>query len=378
MPLWPKHGQRIARSQNGLRETNEEAVCSWGLSLSLRRVARARGPADLGSRPREPYPDRTARPAGLAAVARRRLLTALLQAQRLPFQPSRDMRLVQFQAPHLLGPHLGLESGNGGGIINLNAFDPTLPKTMMEFLEQGEATLSVARRALTVQLPVLPRSEVTFLAPVTRPDKVVCVGMNYVDHCKEQNVPVPKEPIIFSKFASSIVGPYDEVVLPPESQEVDWEVELAVVIGKKGKHIKTTDAMAHVAGFTVAHDVSARDWQMRRNGKQWLLGKTFDTFCPLGPALVTKDSIADPHNLKICCRVNGEVVQSSNTNQMVFKTEELVAWVSQFVTLYPGDVILTGTPPGVGVFRKPPVFLKKGDEVQCEIEELGVIINKVV
>ncbi|XP_035145995.1 oxaloacetate tautomerase FAHD2B, mitochondrial [Callithrix jacchus] len=309
---------------------------------------------------------------------RRRVLTALMQAQKWPIQPSRDMRLVQFQAPHLVGPHLGLETGNGGGVINLNAFDPTLPKTMIQFLEQGEVTLSVARRALAAQLPVLPRSEVTFLAPVTRPDKVVCVGMNYVDHCKEQNVPVPKEPIIFSKFASSIVGPYDEVVLPPESQEVDWEVELAVVIGKKGKHIKATDAMAHVAGFTVAHDVSARDWLTRRNGKQWLLGKTFDTFCPLGPALVTKDSVADPHNLKICCRVNGEVVQSSNTKQMVFKTEELIAWVSQFVTFYPGDVILTGTPPGVGVFRKPPVFLKKGDEVQCEIEELGVIINKVV
>uniref|UniRef100_A0A8I5UWE3 Fumarylacetoacetate hydrolase domain containing 2A n=1 Tax=Pongo abelii TaxID=9601 RepID=A0A8I5UWE3_PONAB len=292
---------------------------------------------------------------------RRRLLTALLQAQKWPFQPSRDMRLVQFQAPHLVGSHLGLETGNGGGVINLNAFDPTLPKTMTQFLEQGEATLSVAR-SLGCQLPVLPRSEVTFLAPVTRPDKVVCVGMNYVDHCKEQNVPVPKEPIIFSKFASSIVGPYDEVVLPPQSQEVDWEVELAVVIGKKGKHIKATDAMAHVAGFTVAHDVSARDWQMRRNGKQWLLGKTFDTFCPLGPALVTKDSVADPHNLKICCRVNGEVVQS-----------RLIAWVSQFVTFYPGDVILLGL-PRVSVARAP----KKGDEVQCEIEELGVIINKVV
>ncbi|XP_035299072.1 fumarylacetoacetate hydrolase domain-containing protein 2A isoform X1 [Cricetulus griseus] len=334
---------------------------------------------------------------------RRRLFSALLQVHKRACQPSRDMRLVQFQTPHLEGPHLGLESGIGGGVIDLNTFDSTLPKTMMQFLEQGETALSVARRALATQLPVLPRSQVTFLAPVTRPDKVVCVGMNYADHCKEQNVRVPKEPIIFSKFSSSIVGPYDEIILPPESEEVDWEVELAVVIGKKGKHIKATDAMAHVAGFTVAHDVSARDWQMRRNGKQWLLGKTFDTFCPLGPALVTRDSIAgllllmwefrefqsarksqgkvlsqDPHNLKICCRVNGEVVQSSNTNQMVFKTEELIAWVSQFVTLYPGDIILTGTPPGVGVFRKPPVFLKKGDEVQCEIEEIGVIVNKVV
>ncbi|XP_058523582.1 fumarylacetoacetate hydrolase domain-containing protein 2 [Ochotona princeps] len=308
----------------------------------------------------------------------RRLLTALLQARKWPLQPSRSMRLVQFQASHLAEPCLGLESEEGGGVIDLNAFDPRLPKTMLQFLEEGEATLAVARRALAARLPVLPRSEVTFLAPVTKPDKVVCVGLNYVDHCKEQNVPVPKEPIIFSKFGSSIVGPYDDVVLPQESQEVDWEVELAVIIGKKGKHIKATDAMAHVAGFTVAQDVSARDWQTKRNGKQWLLGKTFDTFCPLGPALVTKDSVADPHNLNISCRVNGEVMQSSNTNQMVFKTEELIAWVSQFVTLYPGDVILTGTPPGVGMFRKPPVFLKKGDEVQCEIEELGVIVNKVV
>lgn len=302
----------------------------------------------------------------------------MLHVQKRPCQPSRAMRLVQFQTPHLEEPHLGLESGIEGGVVDLNTFDPTLPKTMLQFLEQGETTLSVARSALATQLPVLPRSQVTFLAPVTRPDKVVCVGMNYADHCKEQNVRVPKEPIIFSKFSSSIVGPYDEIILPPESEEVDWEVELAVIIGKKGKHIKATDAMAHVAGFTVAHDVSARDWQMRRNGKQWLLGKTFDTFCPLGPALVTRDSVTDPHNLKICCRVNGEVVQSSSTNQMVFKTEELIAWVSQFVTLYPGDIILTGTPPGVGVFRKPPVFLKKGDEVQCEIEEIGVIVNKVV
>ncbi|XP_032760053.1 fumarylacetoacetate hydrolase domain-containing protein 2A [Rattus rattus] len=308
---------------------------------------------------------------------RRRLLSALLQVQKRPCQPCRNMRLVQFQAPHLEEPHVGLESGIGGGVVDLNTFDPALPKTMVQFLERGETALSVARRALSAQLPVIPRSQVTFLAPVTRPDKVICVGLNYADHCKEQNVRVPKNPIIFSKFSSSIVGPYDNIILPPESKEVDWEVEMAVVIGKKGKHIKATDVMAHVAGFTVAHDVSARDWQMR-NGKQWLLGKTFDTFCPLGPALVTKDTIADPHNLKISCRVNGEIVQSSNTNQMVFKTEDLIAWVSQFVTLYPGDILLTGTPPGVGMFKKPPVFLKKGDEVQCEIEELGVIINKVV
>uniref|UniRef100_A0A8D1LF21 Fumarylacetoacetase-like C-terminal domain-containing protein n=1 Tax=Sus scrofa TaxID=9823 RepID=A0A8D1LF21_PIG len=306
-------------------------------------------------------------------VCGRRLLTALLQAQRWPFQPSRDMRLVQFQAPHLTGPHVGLESGNGEGVMNLSAFDPTPPKTVLEFLEQGEAAVSVARSCM-----YLPRSEVTILAPVTQPDRVVCVGMNYMDHCRQQNVPVPKEPIILSKFSSFIMGPYDEIVLPPESQEVDWEVELAVVIGKKGKHIKATDTMAHVAGFTVAHDVSARDWQMTRNGKQWLLGKTFDTFFPRALIPEWCFYISDPPNLKICCHGNGEVVQSSSTNQMVFKTEELIAWVSRFVTVCPGDIILTGTPAGVGVFRKPPLFLKKGDEVQCEIEELGVIVNKVV
>uniref|UniRef100_A0A8D1QHS1 Fumarylacetoacetase-like C-terminal domain-containing protein n=1 Tax=Sus scrofa TaxID=9823 RepID=A0A8D1QHS1_PIG len=301
-------------------------------------------------------------------VCGRRLLTALLQAQRWTFQPSRDMRLVQFQAPHLTGPHVGLESGNGEGVMNLSAVDPTPPKTVLEFLEQGEAAVSVARRALTAQLPVLPQSEVTILAPVTQPDRVVCVGMNYMDHCRQQNVPVPKEPIIFSKFSGFIMG----------DREVDWEVELAVIIGKKGKHIKATDTMAHVAGFTVAHDVSARDWQMTRNGKQWLLGKTFDTFFPRALIPEWCFYISDPHNLKICCRVNGNVVQSSNTNQMVFKTEELIAWVSRFVTVCPGDIILTGTPAGVGVFRKPPLFLKKGDDVQCETEELGVIINKVV
>ncbi|XP_038615492.1 fumarylacetoacetate hydrolase domain-containing protein 2A isoform X1 [Tachyglossus aculeatus] len=311
---------------------------------------------------------------------RRTFLSALSWSRRrsVSVQPSRGMRLVQFQAPHLPGTRLGLEEASGGGVIDLNAFDPGLPKTMREFLEQGEAALSVAKRALESGQPALKRSGVTLLSPITRPDKVVCVGMNYVDHCQEQNAPVPTEPIIFSKFPSSIVGPYNDIVLPPLSTEVDWEVELAFVIGKEGKNIKAAEAMSHVAGFTVAHDVSSRDWQMKRNGKQWLLGKTFDTFCPLGPALVTRDSVADPHNLSIQCRINEELVQNSNTNQMVFKTEALVAWVSQFVTLYPGDVFLTGTPPGVGVFRKPPVFLKKGDKVQCDIEGLGTIVNNVV
>ncbi|KAG6934410.1 fumarylacetoacetate hydrolase domain containing 2A [Chelydra serpentina] len=287
------------------------------------------------------------------------------------------MRLVQFQTGSD-GPRIGLEEKDGGNVTDLNAFDPSLPRKMREFLEEGDAALAVARRAQESGQHILPRSQVTLLAPITNPGKVVCVGLNYSDHCREQNMKIPEEPIIFSKFPSSITGPYDEIIHPAESNEVDWEVELAFVVGKKGKHIKESAAMEHVVGFMVAHDVTARDWQLKRNGNQWILGKTFDTFCPLGPAIVTKDSVTDPHKLGIRCKVNGELVQDSNTCQMIFKTQALVAWVSRFVTLFPGDVFLTGTPPGIGAFRKPPVFLKRGDVVQCEIDQLGALRNKVV
>ncbi|NXV87056.1 FAHD2 protein, partial [Calonectris borealis] len=249
---------------------------------------------------------------------------------------------------------------------------------MRAFLETGQSGLAAAKRALESGRHRLPRGTVRLLAPVGDPEKVICVGLNYRDHCLEQDVKIPKEPIIFSKFPSAIIGPFDDIVHPEESSEVDWEVELAAVIGKKGRHIEESSALDHVVGFTVANDVSARDWQMRRNGRQWLLGKTFDTFCPLGPALVTKEAVADVHNLRIRCSVNGRLMQDSSTSQLVFRLPKLIAWVSQFVTLVPGDILLTGTPPGVGVFRKPPVFLKRGDEVQCEIEELGTICNKVV
>ncbi|NXL68784.1 FAHD2 protein, partial [Chordeiles acutipennis] len=207
-----------------------------------------------------------------------------------------------------------------------------------------------------------PRGTVRLLAPVGDPQKVLCVGLNYRDHCQEQDVKVPKEPIIFSKFPSAITGPFDDIVYPEESNEVDWEVELAAVIGKKGQRIEESSALDHVVGFTVANDVSARDWQMR-NGRQWLLGKSFDTFCPLGPALVTKEAVADVHNLSIRCSVNGRLMQNSSTNQLIFRLPKLIAWVSRFVTLVPGDILLTGTPAGVGLFRKPPVFLQVREKV---------------
>ncbi|KAL0979241.1 hypothetical protein UPYG_G00182670 [Umbra pygmaea] len=294
---------------------------------------------------------------------------------------SAAMRLVQFCRQGNEGEiRIGVEQQEGLGVIDLKAFDPSMPTTMKELLELGQKGMQCAQRALEASPAqcVVPTAEIRLLSPVLSPEKVVCVGMNYRDHCLEQNAPIPEEPIIFSKFPNAITGPFDDITLPNESQEVDWEVELAFVIGRKGKHIKEEDALSYVAGFTVANDVSARDWQLKRNGKQWLLGKTFDSFCPLGPALVTTSAIKDPHNLGIRCLVNGAAVQDSNTNQLIFKTEQVVAWVSRFVTLSPGDVFLTGTPPGVGVFRNPPVFLKKGDVVECQIDQVGVIRNNVV
>ncbi|XP_014889834.1 fumarylacetoacetate hydrolase domain-containing protein 2A isoform X2 [Poecilia latipinna] len=301
------------------------------------------------------------------------------------------MRLVQFRRTGDGDDiRVGVEQGEGLNVVDLKAFDSSMPSTVRELLQLGDKGLDCAQRALASGQFVVERANIQLLSPILAPEKVVCVGMNYRDHCLEQNAPIPEEPIIFSKFPSAITGPYGDIILPPESQEVDWEVELAFVIGRRGKHIKEEDALSHVAGFAVANDVSARDWQFKRNGKQWLLSKTFDSFCPLGPALVTIDAVkgerergggrrqSDPHNLGIRCLVNGDTMQSSNTSQMIFKTAALIAWVSKFVTLTPGDVFLTGTPPGVGVFRNPPVFLKRGDVVECQIDQIGSIINKVV
>ncbi|KAM4756110.1 oxaloacetate tautomerase FAHD2B, mitochondrial-like isoform 1-T1 [Cyanocitta cristata] len=288
------------------------------------------------------------------------------------------LRLLRFRGAADGAPRLGLEEAPGGDLVDLSAAEPELPRSMREFLEIGPRGLALAQRALESGRHRVPRATAQLLAPVGDPEKVICVGLNYHDHCQEQGAKVPKEPLIFSKFPSAITGPFDDIVHPQDTSELDWEVELAAVIGKRGRHIEEAAALEHVLGFTVANDVSARDWQMRRNGRQWLLGKTFDTFCPLGPAIVTKEAVADVHNLWIRCSVNGQRMQDSSTRHLIFGVPALVAWVSRFVTLVPGDILLTGTPAGVGVFRKPPVFLKRGDEVQCEIEELGTICNRVV
>jgi 2-keto-4-pentenoate hydratase/2-oxohepta-3-ene-1,7-dioic acid hydratase in catechol pathway len=227
-----------------------------------------------------------------------------------------------------------------------------------------------------------PRGEPIALArvrlhpPVPDPQKIICVGQNYRDHCAEQNLPVPERPIIFAKFATSLAGPRDPIVLPRISAQIDFEIELAFVIGKGGKHIARESALEHVAGYMIFNDVTARDIQF--GDKQWVRGKSCDTFAPCGPALVTPDEVPDPHALALELRVNGVVMQKSNTNQMIFRVPELIAFLSQTITLTPGDIISTGTPPGVGVFRKPPVFLKPGDKVTCVVEKLGSLENACV
>jgi len=212
--------------------------------------------------------------------------------------------------------------------------------------------------------------------PVPDPDKIICIGQNYKDHCAEQGVPPPVRPIIFTKFVTSLTGPRDPIALPRASEKVDYEVELAFVIGKGGKHIPEKEALGRVAGYMVFNDISARDIQF--GDGQWTRGKSCDTFAPCGPALVTRDEIPDPGNLALELRLNGQVMQSSNTNQMVFGVAALVAFLSLTITLAPGDIVSTGTPPGVGVFRKPPVLLKPGDKVVATVERLGSLENVCV
>ncbi|XP_060596124.1 fumarylacetoacetate hydrolase domain-containing protein 2-like [Ruditapes philippinarum] len=201
--------------------------------------------------------------------------------------------------------------------------------------------------------------------------------MNYRDHCKELNFPIPREPVVFNKFPSCVIGPDDSLKYPGYTEALDWEAELAIVIGKTAKYIQVKDAMEYVFGFTVANDVTARDW-MKKNGGQAVLGKARDQFCPLGPSILTKDEINDPHNLRISCKVNGNLKQDSNTNQLIHKTEQIIAYISRFITLKPGDLILTGSPPGVGYCRTPPESLKIGDVVEVAIEHIGTITTKII
>lgn len=217
------------------------------------------------------------------------------------------------------------------------------------------------------------------LAPIV-PTNLMCVGLNYRHHADESNVPVPQFPVLFMKSTGALQNPGDPIVLPTrlKSDEVDYECELAVVIGRAATNVSRADALNYVAGYTCANDVSARDWQIKRGGSQWCRGKTFDTFAPLGPCLVTPDEIPNPNALKIKTVLNGRTVQDWNTNDMIFDVPTLIEFLSGSTTLVPGTVILTGTPHGVGMARKPPLWLKAGDSVTIEIEKIGSLTNPVV
>ena len=283
------------------------------------------------------------------------------------------MRLVSYLSEN--GPRVAAASSDG--YVDLNQVDPEIPTSMKRLLEQGPAGLNRARAALARGEP-LGSDTIQLLAPVPDPEKVICIGLNYADHAAESGSPVPDEPVVFSKFPTAVCAHGDPIVLPKLSTQVDYEAELVVIVGQKGRHIARENAWEHIAGYACGHDVSARDWQLAKSGGQWLLGKSFDTFAPIGPELVTRDEIEDPGTLDIALRLNGQTMQQSNTRQLIFPVDQLVAYISGVCTLKPGDVIFTGTPPGVGFAREPRVFLQPGDVVEVEIEKIGTLRNEVV
>lgn len=250
---------------------------------------------------------------------------------------------------------------------------------MLSFLSAGDPLMDKTRKLVSVPSvgSLVPFENVQLLPPIPRPGKIVAVGLNYRDHAMELGAKqLPKVPILFAKFPNSISGPENPIVVPVGDPQVDWEAELAVVIGQKGKAIPAAKAYDYVAGYMPLNDVSAREWQFA--DKQWVRGKSLDTFCPIGPHLTTRDEVPDPNSLAICSRVNGTTMQSSNTSKLIFDVPYLVEFISAAITLEPGDIIATGTPEGVGVFRKPPIFLKPGDVVEIEIEALGILRNPVI
>lgn len=304
------------------------------------------------------------------------------------------MRLLSVASPY--GARLG--AVDGADVVDLNAAyadllasrgvpraharaDVDLPPNVTAFLFEGDPARRRAEEAMAFartdrgRRTRSPRRDAVLLPVVTRPPKVICVGLNYRDHAEETGMKIPEHPVFFSKFTSSLIGDRAPIVVPRVSGQVDYEAELAVVIGRPGRYIREEEALGHVAGYTILNDVSVRDYQMRTS--QWLIGKVFDRSTPVGPELVTRDEVPRVDALRLSTTVNGRVLQDSNTNQLIFSVERCIAAISEILTLEPGDLIATGTPAGVGYTRKPPVFLKDGDTVAVEIESLGRLENPV-
>ena len=283
------------------------------------------------------------------------------------------MRLATIITPD--GPRAAMQVGRA--FMDLNHTDSKLPANMREFLALGIDGLVQAQDAMGRRTAAFCAMEEVLLGPpVTDPHKIIGIGRNYAAHAAEAGVEPPKEPVIFAKFNTTLNGPGQPVLMPkPEvSTQVDYEAELVIVIGKAGRYIPKGKAYEHIAGYSCGNDVSVRDWQ-RKEGGQWVLGKSFDGAAPLGPTIVTRDELPNPHMSRIQLRLNGQIMQDANTRDMIFKCDELVSYISQACTLQPGDLIYTGTPSGVGASRNPPVWLKDGDKTEVDIEKIGVLRN---
>lgn len=273
------------------------------------------------------------------------------------------MKLFRFGEPGHEKPGVVIQDK----MLDVSAFGEDFGEAF--FASNGLARLSSWLTANASKLPAVPAS-VRFGAPFTRPSKIICVGLNYTKHALESKMPMPTEPIIFFKSTTALMGPNDSIVIPRGSVKTDWEVELAFVIGKKASYVEEHEALDYVAGFCLHNDVSEREFQLERNG-QWVKGKSADTFAPMGPWLVTTDELPNYNSLHMWLKVNGQMMQDNNTDDMIFEVPKLVSYISQFMTLLPGDVISTGTPSGVGMGLKPPSYLKPGDVVELGIESLG-------
>ena len=259
-------------------------------------------------------------------------------------------------------------TGSRVGTLEGDEIRPLAHEDMIEFIEYGGSPEPGE--------DTVPLAEARLYAPIAGPEKVIGIGLNYEDHAAETGADIPEKPIVFAKYANTIIGPGETITIPPITEQADYEAELAVIIGRTARNVSESEALDYVFGYTNANDVSSRDLQFSEGG-QWTRSKSIDTFCPLGPFIATTDEIEDPQDLSIRCILNGEVMQDGNTSKMIFSVAELVSFLSRGMTLVPGDVIVTGTPPGVGSARDPQVWLKDGDEVTIEIEGLGALTNPV-
>jgi 2-keto-4-pentenoate hydratase/2-oxohepta-3-ene-1,7-dioic acid hydratase in catechol pathway len=294
------------------------------------------------------------------------------------------MKLMSFCLPDDASPRLGCE--HGSDVLDLTAAaseshratDPRM--TLSGIIGEGQGLDNLKKMVASLGLDIVnanltAASGVRLLAPVPRPAKIFGIGLNYHDHAEEIGMDKPAEPLLFAMFANTVIAPEDPILIPAMSSQIDYEAELAVIIGRRGRHIEVANALEHVAGYTIVNDVSARDLQFKDS--QWIRGKSFDTFLPMGPVVVPTSELGDAGNLDIQLRLNGQTMQQSNTRNLIFNVPELVSYISRIATLEPGDIIATGTPGGVGFARKPPVFLRAGDVIEIEIEGIGTLRNPV-